>query len=475
MHNKKSVLDINSKNKLFVIAGVCFLFSLLLILLSTGTYDPGDGVQHFLIAKYAFKYPLLLLDHWGKPIYTLFCMPFAQFGFIGSNVYNLLCNTATAFFACRLAQKMGFTHITACFILVFFSPLFFMTSFSGLTEPTFALILTASLLLIAYQRTAAAAVLISFLPFARTEGFFIIPVFVLYLMYHKQWKYILFTSTGSIVYSIAGYLALDDWLWIVHQNPYKGALDIYGKGPLLHFVAANDRLFGLPLVVLFLVGCLLLIVRGNKEKNFSSGMKLLIFGSFLTYFVMHSIFWWKGLFGSLGLHRVMAGVAPLFSLVALVGYQGINERLKRHKSVKTVAGAVILCTVIFWPLKQYRPPLEPNNEAELLMKTANWIKSNKVKTDRKVYCMYPMIGMLLNIDPFNASAYISTCMLQYPDFADNLKTGDIIFWDSHFGPECKITPLAIAGITGVKQLTQFQQADQSGKTFQVIVFSVVKD
>ncbi|MFN7690454.1 MAG: hypothetical protein ACK5QU_05180, partial [Bacteroidota bacterium] len=97
MQNKSnSVLNFNSNNLLYTVAAGCFFVMLCLILMSQGTYDPGDGVQHYLIAKYALHHPHLLLDHWGKPIYTLLCMPFAQFGFIGSNIFHLLCNTFTA-------------------------------------------------------------------------------------------------------------------------------------------------------------------------------------------------------------------------------------------------------------------------------------------------------------------------------------------------------------------------------------------
>ena len=169
------MFEVNNKKNVYWLALLCFAITLILIVLSQGTYDPGDGVQHYLIAKYAWQHPLLLLDHWGKPIYTLLCMPFAQFGFLGSNIYNLICNTATAYLAYLIAQKLGFKNAWVGFILVFFSPLFFVTSFSGLTEPTFALILTASVLQLLNRRYIMGAILISFLPFARTEGFFILP------------------------------------------------------------------------------------------------------------------------------------------------------------------------------------------------------------------------------------------------------------------------------------------------------------
>lgn len=462
------MIDLKSKKAAFIITLFCFLLSLVLILLSKGTYDPGDGVQHYLIAKYALKHPMLLLDHWGKPIYTLLCMPFAQAGFLGSNIYNLICNTLTSYFASRIAQKSGFKNAWLTIVLVFFSPLFFVSSFSGLTEPTFALILMASVLLLLNSQFASGALLISFLPFARTEGFFILPLFIMYLLHLKQWKAVLLTGAGSLLYALIGWVALNDFFWIIHQNPYKGAIDIYGKGTLMHFVAANDRLFGLPLVVLFILGCLSLILR--KEKNTGTAFYLLILGSFVVYFVMHSVFWWKGLFGSLGLHRVMAGVAPLFSLVALIGFNLIGDVLASKPRIYRAVFYFILFAVIIYPFKQYRPPLKPDTEMEVLIKTSQWIKSNSISVTQKVYCMYPYLSMQLDVDVFNTKKYISTCMLKHGYFSSALLPGDLIIWDSHFGHECGFPPDDIGKLPGVKKIATIKQSTKNQGEFLVYVY-----
>lgn len=466
------MIEVGSKKFVYLIALICFTFTLALILLSQGTYDPGDGVQHYLIAKYALKHPLLLLNHWGKPIYTLLCLPFAQFGFIGSNIYNLICNTLTAYFGYQIAVKLNFKNAWLAFILVFFSPLFFMTNFSGLTEPTFAFILTVSILLMLNSAYAWAAIIISFLPFARTEGFFIIPVFVVYLFIQKQWKFTILTGFGTILYAVIGYFVLDDFFWILHQNPYKGAIDIYGKGPLFHFVAANDRLFGLPAVALFLVGITFLFSSKTFHKQIKISTGLLILGAFAIYFVMHSVFWWKGLFGSLGLHRVMAGVAPLFGIVALIGFNAINNLFIIKKTLQKTWLIVVISTVVLWPLKQYQPPLKPDTEMGVLISTAEWIKNNHLLVNKKVYCMYPYLGMLLNVDVFEPFQYISTCMLKYPDFSGALSPGDIIVWDSHFGHECGFNPQDIAKLPGVKLLKQFKKPSHNENIFEVDVFVV---
>lgn len=468
------MFEVNNKKLVLGLSLLCFVITLILIILSKGTYDSGDGVQHFLIAKYALKHPLLLLDHWGKPVFTLLCMPFAQFGFIGSNIYNLICNTTTAILAYHIACRFGFKNAWVNFLFVFFSPLLFITCFSGLTEPTFALILTGSVLLMLKQRYVLASLLISFLPFARTEGFFIIPLFVIYLISCKQWKALMLCGFATLLYASIGYFVLDDFFWILHQNPYKGAIDIYGKGPLMHFVAANDRLFGLPLVVLFLLGCTSLILGKEKPESTKSAFYLLVLGSFIVYFVMHSVFWWKGLFGSLGLHRVMAGIAPMFSLVALIGFNFLSNLKPANNKIKTSLLILVVLAVIIYPFKQYQPPLKQSAEIEVLNNCANWINNNAISKDQKVYCMYPLLSMLLDVDIFDKDKYFSTCMLKYNDFNSALLPGDIIFWDSHFGKECDFLPSDIAKLPKVKEIAHFNQLNNSNQNFEVFVFTVLK-
>lgn len=466
------MFEVGSKRFVYLVALMCFTGTLILILLSHGTYDPGDGVQHYLIAKYALKHPLLLLNHWGKPIYTLLCLPFAQLGFIGSNLYNLLCNTLTAYLTFKIALKLNFKNAWVAFVLVFFSPLFFMTNFSGLTEPTFALILTSAIFLMLNSAYAWAAIIISFLPFARTEGFFIIPIFVIYLLVKKQWKYLFLTGLGTLLYAVIGYFVFNDFFWILHQNPYKGAIDIYGKGPLFHFVAANDRLFGLPAVALFIVGTVSLFRIKTFHKQTKINIAFLVYGSLTIYFVMHSIFWWKGLFGSLGLHRVMAGIAPLFGIVALIGFNSVHHFLNVNKTIQKTWLILVITVIVLWPLKQYHPPLKPDTEMGVLIETADWIKNNHVIVNQKVYCMYPYLGMLLNVDVFEPAQYISTCMLKFPDFSDALAPGDLIIWDSHFGHECAFNPTDIEKLPRIKLIKQFKKPSYSNYIFEVYVFVV---
>ena len=61
---------------------------------------------------------------------------------------------------------------------------------------------------------------------------------------------------------------------------------------------------------------------------------LLIYGPFFTYFIAHSIFWWKGLFGSLGLERSIAGVLPLAGIIGGRGLEWILKPIVFNKLIQ---------------------------------------------------------------------------------------------------------------------------------------------
>lgn len=134
----------------------------------------------------------------------------------------------------------------------------------------------------------------------------------------------------------------------------------------------------------------------------------------------------------------------------------------------------MVLAVIIYPFKQYQPPLKQSAEIEVLNNCANWINNNAISKNQKVYCMYPLLSMLLDVDIFDKDKYFSTCMLKYNDFNSALLPGDIIFWDSHFGKECDFLPSDIAKLPKVKEIAHFNQLNNSNQNFEVFVFTVLK-
>ena len=356
--------------KIYVLIQVSFsLIFLSLIILSKGTTDAGDGITHYLISKGALNHPELFFDHWGKPLFTMFSSGFSYFGYKGICVFNGLCIIATSIIAelvvIKHTNKNGFPF---AFILTLFCPVLFACGFAGLTEPLFALILCLGIFLLYTERYISGSLLLSFIPFVRTEGFLLIPIFFLFTILQKKWKSGLWLTAGTIMMSLGGSWVYNTIFWILEKNPYKGAKALYGSGPLMHFVVNSETIFGWAFTIIVFSGISIILFRTLKNKApENQKLILLCILTFFTYYIAHSIFWWKGLVGSLGLFRVMAAIVPAGSIIGAVG---IHQILAEKDKKIYLSGPIILLLVwhIYHPFKLYKPPIKPDGEQALFLR-----------------------------------------------------------------------------------------------------------
>ncbi|MCD6200583.1 MAG: hypothetical protein J7K46_02110, partial [Bacteroidales bacterium] len=307
---------------LFVVIGT-------LILLSGGFYGGGDSIAHYRISRYALRYPHLFLDHWGKPVFTILSSPFSWVGFNGTRIYNVIAGLLTAFLTYRTVREEAGKDAWLAVFFVILAPVYFILFFSAVTEITFSLVLIFSVYYIYREKYTAAALIISFLPFARTEGFVIVFVILAALTGYRQYKSIPFLFGGFVLFSLMGWPYYHDPLWVIHEMPYTGAADIYGHGTLGHFIGSAPRIFGIPLLFFWILGvyslALDILSREKRERALKETWFVVI--PFLAYFAAHSYVWWKGLGGSLGLTRVMAGVVPLVAVTAMRGYRFVSGQI----------------------------------------------------------------------------------------------------------------------------------------------------
>lgn len=154
-----------------------FTMFFLLSYFAEATYDGGDGIRHYLVSRYSWLHPELLVYSWGKPFFTVISSPFSQFGMFGMTVFNILCAIASSFFCFKIAQKLNLKYPFLAILFLCFTPIYFPTINSGLTEPFFGFILIFSIYLIFNKNFFWATLLISFLPFVRSEGYLIFPLF----------------------------------------------------------------------------------------------------------------------------------------------------------------------------------------------------------------------------------------------------------------------------------------------------------
>jgi len=311
-----------------------------------------------------------------------------------------------------------------------FAPLYFILTFTGLTEPLFALFISVGLLLFLKKKYLWGSVILSFLPFVRSEGLIIIGVFAFFLLLKKQWKYLPALMFGHLFYAVAGYFLYQDFLWVFTKIPYANLGSPYGSRELFHFVEQLLFITGGPMYILFWVGAGAIIWKLLLRKT-NLKLSVLVFAGFFSFFVAHTLFWYFGIFNSMGLKRVLISVMPFLAIISLVGFNTLSEFIKNKKYRRTFQILCLASILIF--------PFTPNHYA------VNW--QNELSLTKKQKLAHLTIDPVYNIGQGNSrlvftDAYLSVVFnVDHFDFEkrlplsrhlSDLRKGDVIIWDNWF-------------------------------------------
>ncbi|MDP4281152.1 MAG: hypothetical protein Q8867_03290 [Bacteroidota bacterium] len=465
----------NAYRIFLVVAGILLV---VLAIVSPGYYGGADNINHYFISHYAFRYPHLFLDPWGRPLFNILSFPFAYFGFTGLKMFNVLLGLITAWLVYLIARKLNLSQSSLAILFVIFTPMYCIMLLTGLTEILFSFVLVLAIYLFYKENYIASAIVISFLPFARNEGMVILPIFFLALMMRKKYFHVFFLLTGSLFMCFIGCFHYHDFFWIYTHAPYPLHHPIYKEsGPLLHFFLKMPEIMGLPLLLLFITGFLLIISRifsKNKEEQTKAGWEFwMILAPFGAYFISHSVLYWKALGGSMGLLRVLAGILPLGALVALIGYEWISGFLKTRWQ-KAGLFVITLAVVLLVNFRLFHYPFPLGNEEKTIKSTADWVKKQDTFRN-KIYFNDLNVPFFLGIDPYDDSRCVQKWFLTY---LNDITPGSLFVWDAHFGPnECQV-PLDSLMLNPRFRLLKIFQPDEPATTlggfnYEVYVFTRV--
>jgi len=452
----KGIADDRDNRVAIVLILFITVFTGSLAILSEGTFGGADDLSHYKIARYAFRDPSLFFDLWGKPLFTILASPFAQFGFNGIRIFNVLISSATLWISYRVARKLMVPFGWSVIILTAFAPLYLVMSYTGMTEILFAFMVILSTWYFARERYNVAVIILSFIPFVRNEGFVLwLPVLIA-LVIRSRYRQIPLFATGFIVFSLLGSIIFRDLLWLIHRFPYRGAAEIYGSGSLFHFVLALPQSAGFPVLVLFIISFIPIGISLKKRDADDRGFFYLwfIIMPALTYIAAHSFVWWKGMGSSAGLVRVLAAILPLLSLAGAYGLGFLADYLRRYKIPAYLTVAIILAVMAADGFTHHRHPTELNDEEKLVKEASYWIRSSGMD-HRKIYYFNPFLIHFLGLDPYDETRSVE----KVPDRdipSNSLMPGELIAWDSHFGPnEGGLKESVLAGDSLFRLLSYF--------------------
>ncbi|MEI6594302.1 MAG: hypothetical protein WCO28_01990 [Bacteroidota bacterium] len=406
---------------------------LALALFTNGMAGGGDSIYHYLFAKYSWTYHEIFFDHWAKPAFTIISSPFAQFGYQGVKVFNVLVAILACYFTFKTAKQLS---IRNAFLVVFFyfSATFNVTiTLSALTEPLFALVLILSIYFYVKQKPLAGTLIISFLPFVRSEGLVVLCVFVVYLLLTKKFKFIPLLLAGHFIMGVAGYFYYGDILWVFNKIPYAENFHNYGSGTWEHFIIQLEFMIGPILYSLLALGGIGFIVsiKKNYQEQYFIEKLILLYGVFIGFFFAHSAFWALGIFNSLGLSRVFVGVMPLMAIISIEGLNVITQLFKNELTRKIVFVFLVSAVLIFPFLKN---PASFNfkndfgyNNGQLMIKEQIIPYLQTKYPSCKIYSSVVDFPFYMNIDPINRSLYAEFKHLK-PDYI--LKQNEVAIWDN---------------------------------------------
>ncbi len=433
-----------------------------------------DNVWHYYFSKYAIKYPDFFIHHWGKPVFIALSTWFAQFGFYGMKVFNVICGLLSTLFIYKTLLHLNVKLSWVAAPLILFTPLYFIVLQSSLTEPLFSLILCCCVYLFFTNRDTLACIILSFLPFSRSEGMFMILFYAVYLLISKKWKLLPLLSIGFLFYSIIGYLMGHPFLWYFVENPYN-MNSPYGHGHFLDILKRYENIWGLPFLIINCLSILGVLFFYFKEKQYlfwsrindTSKITYLVAIPSVAYLTFHLYVWHFGLCGSAGLERVLASIMPLFALLTI---WLVDRVLFANLSTRITVGLtlVFLFFHIQTPFKNFSYPLKAWGAERCELDAAIWFKTI-MPENCVLYYAHPNIVFNLNRDPFDKNLNREQFAFN-KDCSENETLPIYFFWDSMFSENtCGIKPEDVLKCN-YKEIKEFDD----GGSFKLIVFEKIR-
>lgn len=431
---------LSADKRAYGLLGCLLAVSLLTAFLTRGTYDSGDSIYHYQFARYAFAHPINFLESWSKPLVVQLMAGPAQLGLRGVMVWQCLLVALAAALAYNAARQLRLPWPWLTIVFCYTSADYFRIQFSGLTEPLFSLVLIAAVALALQNRAGWGALVISFLPFARSEGFLLVGVYGAFLLATAKWRLLPLLSLGFVLYGLAGLLVYHDFLWVFTRNAYPlHNLDYnYLRPNYDHFLLGLAHTIGWVQYALFWLGFGAMLwtlcrPKTQLQPRATYTEVLLVGGSIVVFLAAHTVFWVLGIFGSVGLLRVICCLVPLLSLVVLRGVW-LLSLLGRTPAIQTRIRMALALAVVGFLFSgsrvafRWQRDFGQASDQLLLDAAGNWSVRHYSQFGQIVY-WHPYVAQATRVDPFGPQRSPGTDLFNrtWP-----LPAGTLVFWDEWY-------------------------------------------
>lgn len=319
-------MRLSLKRDTLVVCGLAFGVFLLTILFTHASGE-GDSTLHYLNAREGVSRSwLVLLSSWARPLFKALIIGPAWVGMGAARLVIAVLATLLVAQTIGLARDLKLERAWFAGLLLIAQPLTFLACHDTLTEIPAALALYGALRLWLHRKYALSCLLISFIPAIRPEGYFFMALWValaLVAVRNGEAPRVVLGPLPLLGVGLLLWMAVCWWAQGTPLYPFRSFWPIggwgYGSGHWWDYLGRWPWFMGSALFPLFLVGA---VKSFRREMTLVWVLWWLVLG-------LHSFLWWRGLFASAGMLRIMVVIAPSSALITLVGFNAVVEWLKR--------------------------------------------------------------------------------------------------------------------------------------------------
>ncbi len=403
-------------------AAVLVLFSAYVTyaLLSSGVYF-DDDIQHYLIAKYSWQHPHLLLDYWGRPAFTILYAPAAALGFTATRLFSALLAAGVCASTGYLAWLYGLRRPWLAIALTGLQPDLMRQGFSALTELIFALLLCWALIAYRRERWGLMALIVGWLPLARYESLPLVLIFLVILGRKRQLRWIPLLGLPLLIQNSFQALWQDNLLLLLF--PFSQIIErqgdttpIYAPGGPLYYILRSPYAFG---AAIFLLGCYGML---RMRPGLLHASVLIVLGVLsVTYAFLPGA-------AIAGYSRHLATVAPEMGVLAAFGLSDLLGRVpagQRRRGL--IAGfSSVTALLIVAQLALQVQPFQLTPIQQLTIEAGQWIRAQR--SAQVVVSANPWLNHIAELDILNPN---QTQVLS-AEAIDQARPGTWFVWDSHY-------------------------------------------
>ncbi|MCB8963426.1 MAG: DUF2029 domain-containing protein [Bacteroidales bacterium] len=426
----KSIEDFfTEKRLLYSLLGVILIILIGILITSEGFSGETESLTHYKLSRWAFSNPEFFLNNISKPIFTILSAPFALLGFKSFQLFNILIGIATGYISFLVAKELKVKSPILAIVICCFTPVFMINLFSGVTEILFAFTAILATYYLVKDKFTLGAIIVSFLPLIKDEGFLLMLIYIYYFVHKKHYKEIVYTFSGTVLFSIIGLIVGKSLFWLTPSIPELLNTTTESQGSIFQFITRSPGFFGIPNEIFFVTGLVAGLSLYLRQKREYSKEFLLIVLPFLAYFVGHSLSYWSGIGGSQGSAKYMAAIVPFMTIMATRGLYIFAKMfliIFKMEWVRVAALIVAFASVIHIPFAIQNYPIALDSESFALRAASDWIQNQTTKTS-EVYYNHPSFFFFLNSGINDPKKHITST----PNL-DSLKIGDYFLYDENY-------------------------------------------